>query len=98
MQNSKGMIGLVPRVQVSLFVQVAQQILLVVHAYVAKLVHAGMQSHECVSQVIPNHGSPKNPGKEIPGRDVILQGLGATRRRRRGDVEVDPAVLMGLFL
>jgi hypothetical protein len=40
MQNSKGMIGLVARVQISLFVKVAQQVLLVVHTCVAELVHA----------------------------------------------------------
>lgn len=40
MQNSKGMIGLVARIQISLFVEVAQQILFVVHACIAKLLHA----------------------------------------------------------
>lgn len=42
MQNSKGMIGLVARIQISLLVEVAQQILCVVHTRVAKLVHAAM--------------------------------------------------------
>lgn len=42
MQNSKGMIGLVSRIQVSLFVKVAQQILFVVHPRVAKLLHADL--------------------------------------------------------
>lgn len=42
MQNSKGMIGLVARIQISLFVKVAQQIALVVHPRVAKLVHAAL--------------------------------------------------------
>lgn len=42
MQNSKGMIGLVARIQISLLVEVAQQILFVVHTRVAKLMHAAM--------------------------------------------------------
>lgn len=40
MQDSKRMIGLVARVQISFLVKVAQQVLLVVHTRVAKLMHA----------------------------------------------------------
>lgn len=55
MQHGKGMVGLVARIQISLFVEVAQQVLLVVHACIAKLLHAGKYSHECISKMVSDH-------------------------------------------
>ncbi len=90
-QDGERVVRLRPQVEISLLVHVRQQVLEVILARQAELVHGSQQADERAAEVLADERPAEDPGEEVPRRQVVLEGLRLVGARRRGDVELDAA-------
>lgn len=89
------MIGLVRHIKITFLVHIIHHIFDVILHIGSELMHAIQKPHERLAKVLSHHGSPENPGKEVPRGDMVDKSLVLVRRRGRGDIHFDYSFRIG---